>query len=341
MLVKILKKIMILTVICSAVFTSVAGCSGNVKITTGLKDDVIFKLSDSRCSLPEIMITLINEKNKYEDDFGTEIWNKTVAGKTMEDSVKLYVKERQIYLEAMYMFAQENGIEISEEENEKLAAAAEAYYSSLTDSEREKLKVSKEDIQKAYEKCLKAEKVYNSMTEGTEYEVSDEEARVMRVMYIYINTASEDSESQRAKAQEVFAKIQGGADFYMLADEYSDDDIIEIDIGRGDMVESVEQEAFQLKTGEYTDIIETEKGFYIVKCVEDYLPDMTESNKNEILQQVKNREFLEKFNPFLEKQQLDFNSKVWERISFSDYDDIDTDTLFDVYSEYMADFLQF
>ena len=332
----ILKRLLSLTVAAVLMVFAVTGCSDNVKITTGLKDTVIFKLSDSECALPEIMLTLINEKNKYEKDFGTDIWEKNIDGKTMEDSVKSYIKDRQIYLEAISMMAEDKDVEVTDEENKKLEAAAKSYYDTLTDEEKENLNVTEEDVLSVYRKSLMAEKVYNRITEDVVYEVSDEEARVMSVMYIYISTSDGEKEEKKSRAEEIFDKVKGGADFYTLAAEYSDDKIVQMEIGREDMLENMEKAVFALKTGEYTDIIETEKGYYIVKCVEDYLPDRTESNKNKILLKVRNEEFLKEFEPFLDKQKLDFNNKVWDKIAFKDYEYTKTDSLFDVYTEYIG-----
>lgn len=318
-------------IIMAAAMLLLSACDKSIKITTGLKDDVIFKLSDNECSLAQIMVVLINEKNTYERDFGQGIWEKSVQGISMEESVKDGIKEQQIYMDAIYVLAKEKDIALTEEEEQKITEASQEYFDTLTDTEKSILKVSVDDIAEIYRKSLMGKKVYDSIAGKVEYEVSDEEARVMSAMYIYINGKSEEA---YARAEEAYNKIVAGADFYTAATEYSDDEIIQIDLGRDEFVEEIEKAAFGLKTDEYTGILETEKGYYIVKCVDNYLKDKTESNKINILTNKQNEEFLKIFNPFLEKLELDFNDKIWEGIKLSDYGQCTTVTLFEVYNKY-------
>ena len=310
------------------------GCDKSIKITTGLKDDVIFKLSGSQCSLSQIMIVLINEKNTYERDFGQGIWSKNVRDISMEESVKEGIKEQQIYVDAMYMLAKEKNITLSSEEEEKIKAAAGEYFDTLTDAEKTAINVTADDIAEIYRKSLMSQKVYDSIAEKVQYEVSDEEARVMSAMYIFIEGKNENS---HMKAAEAYNRIAAGGDFYMVASEYSDDEIIQIELGKDEFVEEIKAAAFELKADQYTNVLETEKGYYIVKCVENYLKDKTESNKALILRSKQNEEFLKTFNPFLEELDLDFNDKVWEKIKLSDYEQCTTMTLFQVYDRYFED----
>lgn len=310
------------------------GCDKSIKITTGLKDDIIFNLSDEQCSLSQIMVVLINEKNMYERDFGQGIWNKNVQDISMEESVKDGIKEQQIYMEAIYMLAKEKDITLTEDEEQKITAASQEYFATLTDTEKSIMNVTSDDIAEIYRKSLMGKKVYDSIAGKAEYEVSDEEARVMSAMYIYIKGKNEAS---YAKATEAYNKVAAGADFYTVATEYSDDAIIQIDLGRDEFVEEIEEAAFELKADEYTGVLETEKGYYIVKCVDNYLKDKTESNKINILTSKQNEEFLKIFNPFLEKLELDFNDKVWEGIKLSDYAQCTTVSLFQVYNKYFEE----
>lgn len=316
---------------CGAILLS-SGCDKSIKIDTGLKDNVIFKLSNNECSKSEILLVLVNEKNKYEADFGSGIWDKEIDGKTMESIIKESVKDRQIYLEVMYQAALDKKIQLEEDEKKAIAGAAEEYYESLSQEEIDKLNINSNDIYNIYEKCLLSEKLYDYITSDVEYEVSDEEARVMEVMYIYV---SNKSEGALDKINEAYVQIQNGADFYNVALEYTDDPMVQIDLGRGQTVEEVEEKAFKLRADETTEIITTDNGYYIVKCVVDYQKDKTENNKEEILNDIKNKRFLEEINPFMDKQTIQFNDDVWEKIRLKDYSECTKSDLFDLYDKYL------
>lgn len=326
-----LKKAVIL-VITAVILTSASGCDKTIKITTGMKEDVIFKLSDSECSLSEIVLMLVNEKNRYEKDFGEEIWNKKVDGKSMEDNVKASVKDKQVYLEAIYMLSLKKSVELTDEEEAALKASANEYFATLSKEETELMNVTEKDVFSLYKKSCLAEKVYKQIADNVNAEVSDEEARVMSAMYIYVRG---NDEQAFLKVNEAYEKVKAGADFYFVATEYSDDELIQTEFARGQMIEEVEEQAFELEADEYTQIIKAESGYYILKCVDDYLEDKTQSNKEKMMSDIINEEFLKEFEPFLREQKLDFNDSVWKDISLENYTKADTDSLFEVYEKHM------
>jgi parvulin-like peptidyl-prolyl isomerase len=72
------------------------------------------------------------------------------------------------------------------------------------------------------------------------------------------------------EANDVYAQLNSGADFEVLASEY--DPVGKGDIGwfpRGYLTESkLEEMAFNLQPGEYSDVIETDTGFHIIMVLE-------------------------------------------------------------------------
>lgn len=86
--------------------------------------------------------------------------------------------------------AKEKEMELSEEEKEKTAQAAEEYFASLTEEETAYMGVSESDIKEYYEHYALAQKVYHSLTKAVNEEVSDDEARVMEIMQIFVSDES-------------------------------------------------------------------------------------------------------------------------------------------------------
>jgi len=104
------------------------------------------------------------------------------------------------------------------------------------------------------------------------------------VRHILISPAGPDAASDQAarrKAEDVLRRARAGEDFARLARLYSDDPPTrdhggEIGLfGRGTMLEPFERASFALRPGEISDLVKTEVGYHIIKCI-DYLPAVAE-----------------------------------------------------------------
>ncbi len=316
------KKYYLVAMVCIFVFVLI-GCGKNVRVTTGFDKDVIYKISNKECKLSEILLVLANEKNKYEASIGSGIWDITNEGIGMEENVKSLVKKQMTELETISLFAEYKGIELSREEENAIKVLAETYFATLSEEEIELLSVSVDDVINLYTKFLLSEKVYNYVSKNVSVEVSDEEARVIKVMYIL--------KKDYAEAQSLLEQVNSGTDFYSLAQKNSEDTNLIYEFGRGQVYEEFENAAFSLIANENSQIVETQNGYYIIKCVEDYIVDKTQQNKEAIIEEYKNKFFLKEYEPFLEKQTLIFNNKVWDEISIKDYEKVKTDSLYSIY----------
>ncbi len=99
----------------------------------------------------------------------------------------------------------------------------------------------------------------------------------MRARHILVSPAgpgpTADS-AARAKAEDLLRRVRAGEDFGELAKRYSEDPATvekggDLGLfGRGAMLEGFERAAFALKPGEVTDLVKTEVGYHIIKCLE-------------------------------------------------------------------------
>ncbi len=343
------KKVIALGLCMMMLMLALCACDKKIFITVGLKDSEAFKLSGQPCTMSEMMLVLMTEKSRYESDLGDGIWLSAGSSDsaTLEDDIKQKVKNEMVELKTIVAFADKKNIKLSDEEKLNLTAAATEYMSTLSDDVKTALNVSLSDVENLYTSFYKVEKVYDKITQDVVVEISDEEARVIEVNYIFIATCRLDADNNKlpfsenelaaanAKAEKVKELVAKGSDFVSLVKDYSDSTEYERVFSRGQLIEDIEEVAFQLEVGEVSDIITTEDGYYFIKCVDDYLENETAANKAKMEDNIKKTTYEEVYNPFKAEQTLEFNNKIWNALELADYSDIDTLKLYEIYNKHM------
>lgn len=297
------------------------GCkSYGVRLTTGLKDTELFKLNGKVFSVSEAKVYFSTEMNLYEDTFGEDIWENQIGEHSFESYLKQDVKDKCGKILALNIYADKNDIRLSQEEREKAKRAAAAYYQALDEDDKKYLELTEEDIRIIYEKYLLANKVYSAIVDNVDVEISDAEAKVIKVESIYKKDLSQ--------IQTLMEQINAGGDFKTIAAENTEADQVEYQFGRGDMVTEFEDAAFALSNGQVSGIVQTEEGYYIIKCVNDYMESETQVNKQKILKEYQMKVFNETYQPFVEKMSLEFNDNVWKTFSVENMEHINVNNFY-------------
>lgn len=346
-----------MSVILLAVVSTVTGCKiklneyGNTKVvlTTSFDKDEVFRIDKSSCRLPEVMVYLTNTKNQYEQALGSQIWQTSYEGVTLENNVKETVLARIARIKAMNLLATEYEMSLSEEELDNAAKAAKQYYTSLNERERELMGVDEHMLRVMYEEYALAGKVYEYLIADINPEISDDEARTITVEHILIKTYSMNESGERVpysdeaknkayqKAREVLKKAQEGEDFTALIAAYSEDSNSSYSFGKGTMDAAFEDAAFNLGTNEISDIVESEHGYHIIKCISTFDRDETDRNKVKIVEQRRKEVFNEEYSGFVEGLTRNLNEKLWKTVEFIDDEEVTTSSFFEIYHEVFSE----
>jgi peptidyl-prolyl cis-trans isomerase D len=103
----------------------------------------------------------------------------------------------------------------------------------------------------------------------------------IRASHILLNTAGKDEAEVRAQAEDLLQQLEAGADFAMLATEFSEDAGTAVNggdldyFGRGRMVPEFETAAFALEPGQTSGVVQSQFGFHIIRVV-DKKPAVTQ-----------------------------------------------------------------
>lgn len=303
------------------------GC-GKIYFTTGVGKDNLFKIESISVPVQEAYILLGEEKYAYEASGYVGNWEEEFGDVTLEMYVKDQIKDQLVKITTINLLAQDKGITLTKEEKKSTTDAAETYYNQLTEEEKKSMDLSKDFVFEFYEKYALAEKTFSELTKDLVSQVSDVDAKVIKVQSIYV---SKDEE----KAKEAVKKIKEGQSFLQIASEYSEENEVEYTIKKGTTYPEFEEAAYQLKSGETSDVISTENGFYIIKCISDYLMFESEKNKTELLKREKATYFQNIYNPFADRLKFNLNKSLFKNLSLDQAQVPKQARFFEIYREFV------
>lgn len=333
---------------------SFAGCgSGDgigtkVVLTTGFDKDEVFRIETSSCRLPELMVYLTTIQNRYESVYGREIWETNADGVTLEENVKNIALAQIAQIKTMNLMAEQYEVDLDEEEMARAENAAKAYYETLGEREIELMGVSEKTIKALYTELARAEKMYQYTIKDINPEISDDEARTITIQHILIKTYALDGTGKKveyteaarqeayAEAREVLDLAKDGEDFDDLIRKYSEDDKSTYSFGKGEMEEAFETAAFNLGTGEISDVVETEFGYHIIKCINTFDREETDANKIKIVEQRRKEAFGREYDAYVETLTRNLNEELWDTVNFIHDESVDTQNFFEVYASYFT-----
>ncbi len=328
-----------------------AGCGSvnrdtRIVLTTGFTKDEIFRIETASCYKKEVMVYLTNLQNQYEQVYGTEIWMKEQDGVTIEESVKQAVLAEIAQIKTMNLMAENYGLALDETETEAVNEAAKVYFESLTDVEKEQMDVTLDTIRQLYREYALADKVYDYMIEDVNPEISDDEARTITLQQILIKTGTKDkagnitpySEQQKsyayATAVEALRRVEAGEDFDVVASRYNEAEESTVFIRKGEREAAYEEAAFVLGNEEVSDVIETEEGYYILKCVSTLNREETDMNKIKIVEERRKEAFSKEYDSYVQTLTRHINEELWQEVTLLHDSEITTSDFFDVFAEY-------
>lgn len=316
-----------------------------VVLTTGFAKDEVFRIEDLSCHLPELMIYLTNTQNQYENVYGPEIWKASAGEVTLEQNVKDTTLARLARIKTMNLLAREHGIALTEQEAGKASEAAAAYMASLNEKEKELLDAGEELLTQLYQEYALANKVYHYIIRDINPEISDDEARTIRIQHILLKTYTMDGNGNRVECTEdsrrdtreaavkILTKAQQGEDFEALMEKYDNYSCGSLAFGKGEMDPALEEAAFRLGNDECT-MAETPDGFYVIKCISTFDREETDANKIKIMEKRKKEVFEQEYDTFVSNLTRTQNAGLWKEVELIRDDQVTTSAFFEIYDQY-------
>ncbi len=320
-------------------------CQGNKMFDKKLKENEVVGIGNNTYSKPQAMLFLLTEKTIYTNSYGEEIWSKKMGEQSAQEYVKDTVKSQLVQLNAMYQMAQEKEITLTDTQKEKIKNSAKSYYDSLTKEDISQLGIVLSDITNMYTQYAVSQKLVETMTKDVDVEISDTAARVMKIQYVFLSNKKkgEKGEEISLSKKEINnhidtlesierAVMEDKKDFSTLARKYSEDDVVEMELTQADMSPEFVEAAFALEKGKFSDILTLENGYYLIYCVEDYLVEKTEKNKEKMKEERLREAFNKEYEEFYKQQEILFNEALWNDIDLSELSDLSVTSFYTSYT---------
>ena len=301
----------------------------NIVVSNILNDRQVFKIEGTVCSLKEARVYQTNYQNIYGTAYGVDLWKHDFGDDSLVKYIKAVSMEELTQVVSMDLLAQSREVALSEDELSAISEAAAEYYASLSKEENTYLEVTESDISEYYQHYALAQKLYNSLTYSVNEEVSDDEARVIEIMQIFV--------ADSTKASDVAAKLERGDDFASVANNYNELSSIQTTVARDELPKEVEEVAFNLDNGQTSSMIQAGKGFYFIKCLNKYNEELTEANKSNIVEKREKEAFDDVYNQFVAGLNSSINKDMWDELTLDTTDGIQTDSFFEIFEKHCGE----
>jgi len=298
----------------------------SIVVMKSLNNRNLFRVGEVTCSVKEAKVYLANYQNIYGEAYTLDLWEHDFGDESLESYIKTITMNQLVTVACMTQLAEQQGVLLTEEDEANILEAAAVYYESLTKEDKEYLDVSETEIAEYYRHYVLAQKVYFHLTGEINGEVSDDEARVMEVMQIYVTGAE--------NAAMVSDKLMMGEDFASVANMYNELPNIYANICREDFPEEAEAVVFQLDDNEVSEAIQVENGYYFIKCLDKFNEELTEANKVTIVEKREKEALDDVYNAFVANLASYINEEAWEALKIDSTSGIQTDSFFEVYESY-------
>lgn len=296
------------------------------------KKSVVLTVGSLEATYEEILIYMQSQKQEIETLYGSDIWSYQLddQGITYGDKLKDQVLEEIVYIKTICAQADSLEIALSEDEVMDVLGYTADFLSNFTSDDLKYYGITEDTVRKIYEENVLANKIYERLTLNVNTDVSDEEVRHVILWYLLIAKYTYDEDGnrvdyteeelieQKKRAEEIYERA-AEEDFYILARENSsDEDEIEIVVGRGEMKPEFEEAVFVLKENEITEILEDETGYFIFYCKSEMDKGAAAEAKEKIIVERQNSAFYINYNAWLAETEIIIQEELWDKINFSD-----------------------
>jgi foldase protein PrsA len=327
-------RLFILTLLLLIVVMTFGGCKNN-------KHEVLVTINDKKLTLEDFLydIYLIETEGNameeyYQNTLGSSYWDLEKDGITVRDAAKDAVFSRVIMYEILVDQAKKAGISLTENEMAENEAAVDAYIAGTTDTALVDSGLTRDLMLEGYNRISLGDKYYLNLAEGFAVDeeairesISPEEYREYKTECLYAPTVRSENQQlmqlteselskMQASIQKAAEQIAAGASLQSIAED-TNLTIYKRNFIAGDRIPEQEyrEAAMALEVGEYSDIIVTSYGYYIIHMLDNASEDRYKQAIEDAIAAEEKSQFEKLYEELKKDYKITFNTKACEAIT--------------------------
>jgi parvulin-like peptidyl-prolyl isomerase len=311
--------------LCALVAVGLAGCGGDEEVpadAVAVVDGQQIARSDYEALLSQAKKSYKNQKREFPAAGSQEFQT------LRNQAVQFLVQREQFEQEASDM-----DVDVTDKQiDARLEQIQKQYFGGDKKKYEKQLKeqgLSEKQVRNDIRAQIISEKIFEQVTKDVKVTDADIAAYYEKNKTQYSQPESRDVRhilvKTKKQADELYAQLQGGADFAALAKKYSEDTGSKanggkLTISQGQTVAPFDKVAFQLKKNEISKPVKTEFGYHIIQPLSDEkaakvtpLKDVKDSIRQQLGQTKKN----EAMTKWVDELKKDYKDKVSYAAGFS------------------------
>lgn len=309
--------------------------------------EIVFQFNDENIYLDEVYIYAQTTKDEYEQEYGTNIWGKTIVTDDgiemdVEDMARKEIISNIVTNKVLIAHASDYGISLSVEEERDADSKAEEFYQNLTDAQISEMQMDIETVKKVLEENALADKVYARVMKDNTSEVSDEQARMTTFYDMFFECYYEDEfgnivpysddqvATQKENADAAYKTItedtsRDGLNIAFFASnynlKYAGSHTMSSQEIQDTYGEDVKNTLYNMKNGEVSKVIKLDDGYHIFQMTALTDEDATSQNKDQMNRKANQEYFDNIVGGWIEK--LDSGYTYSKRVNMDVYNKIE------------------
>ncbi|MDF2944820.1 MAG: putative rane protein [Herbinix sp.] len=328
------KKLLSLIVLSATTFL-LLGCSSSARTPIVTINDTKLYMKDFLYDIYVIETEGNRLDEYYQDNLGSGYWDYEYNGTTMRENAKNSIITQVVMNELLSDQAIQHGFTLSEKERAKNEAAIDALIETSSEEALKDVGLSREVLNAAFNKISLSNLYYNELSKdfmldekAIRKSITKEDYREYKTECLYVPTVTTENntlipmDEKDIKAayntiSNALDQVITGTEFDTLLNEndtlayYSRDFIY----GNSNYEKGYQDAAIVLKNREYSDIISTNYGYYIIHMLDNYSMDRYDQAVEDAINAEEDAQFAVIYNKIKAQYDISINFDYWDTVT--------------------------